>query len=228
MLNIQIPGAYCIGLLLSGLVMTAVLPAPVSAAEIRFVRPSVEVPVRRGQGTDYKIIKLVKDGDQVELLTENDAWARIRVGEAEGWMPKRFLSKEAPPVKLVQMLRSENEKIKQKNSELVEELTALKELQSSTGGELTACIAERDTLQAQYQNLEAATADVVAIQNKITETEQEIEDVRATLTAVQQQNSELKRKTSLTWFLAGGGVLLLGWLIGLFTGRSRRKRPSLL
>ena len=202
---------------------------PSGAEELRFVRPSVEVPVRRGQGTDYKIVRLVKDGDQVELLEEDDAWARIRIKSGvEGWMPKRFLSTEAPPVKLVQMLRTENDQLKQKNEALTEQLTALKELQANTGGELSACIAERDSIEGQYKILQADTADVVAIKNKMTATRQEIENMRTTLAAVQQQNNELKRKTSVTWFLAGAGVLFFGWIIGVFSGRSRKKRSSLL
>ena len=225
MLNKKIMGVFCIGLFLSGTVVTTA----VTAGEVRFVHPSVEVPVRRGQGTDYKIIKLVKDGDRVELLEEKDAWARILVDEkTEGWMPKRFLSSEAPPVKLVQILRVDNEQLKQKNAELDQELTDLKELQVDTGGELSACIAERDTIQSRYQTLEAETADVVAIKSKMDATEKEIEEVRSILAAVQQQNSELKRKSALAWFLAGGGVLLFGWIIGKFSGRSGKRKSSLL
>ena len=224
MLN-KIMRVLCIGLFLS----SSGLVASGAAAEVRFVRPSVEVPVRSGQGTEYRIVKLVKDGDQVELLEVDDAWARIRVGETtEGWLPKRFLGTEAPPVKLVQILRTENEQLKEKNAELARELTALKELQADTGGELSACIAERDLVHQQYQNLEADTADVVAIQDKRAATEKELAEVQATLTAVQQQNDDLQRKTALAWFLAGAGVLLLGWVIGVLTGRSRKRRPTLL
>lgn len=225
MFNKKITGAVCIGLLLT----VMVVGTPSIAEELRFVRPSVEVPVRRGQGTDYKIVRLVKDGDQVELLEEDDAWAKIRLkGGVEGWMPKRFLSSDAPPLKLVQMLRTENEQLKQQNTALNQELTGLKDLQANTGGELSACIAQRDTIEGQYEILQADTADVVAIKNKMTATQQEIETVRTTLAAVQQQNNELKRKTSITWFLVGGGVLLFGWIIGVFSGRSRKKRSSLL
>ena len=225
MFNKKITGTVCIGLLLTVMMVTT----PSVAEELRFVRPSVKVPVRRGQGTDYKIVKLVKDGDQVELLEEADAWARVRAkGGVEGWMPKRFLSSDAPPLKLVQMLRTENEQLKQQNSDLNQELTGLKDLQANTGGELSSCIAQRDTIEGQYKVLQADTADVVAIKNKMTATQQEIEKVRTTLAAVQQQNNELKRKTAVTWFLAGAGVLLFGWIIGVFSGRSRKKRSSLL
>jgi SH3 domain protein len=218
-------GPICIVLL----VLTTVVTVEVTAAEIRFVRPSVEVPVRKGQGIDYKIVKLVKDGDRVELLKEENAWARVRTGEKiEGWMPKRFLSSEPPPGKLVQMLRTDNEQLKKQNAELVAELTDSKGVQASSAGELSTCIVQRDTLQNRFQALEADAADVVAIKNKMVAAEKELTEVRAALTAVEQQNADLKRKTALTWFLAGGGVLLLGWIIGMFTGKSRRRRPSLL
>ncbi|MGA7278512.1 MAG: hypothetical protein WBW79_11280, partial [Desulfocapsaceae bacterium] len=53
-------------------------------------------------------------------------------------------------------------------------------------------------------------------------------DLQAQLSTVQQENEGLAKSQTLKWFLAGGGVLFLGWIIGLFSGRSRKKRSSLL
>jgi hypothetical protein len=55
-----------------------------------------------------------------------------------------------------------------------------------------------------------------------------MQKLQANLQNIQQQNEDLRRKTALTWFLAGGGVLLAGWIIGLITCRSKKRRPSLL
>ena len=41
------------------------------------VIPSAEVPVRRGQGTEYKIIAVIEDGTKVSFLDENEDWAKI-------------------------------------------------------------------------------------------------------------------------------------------------------
>ena len=200
-----------------------------AAGETRFVQPSVEVPLRRGQSTEYKIIKLIKDGDRVELLETGKSWAKIRVESgAEGWIPKRFLSKQAPPVKQVQILQAENGKLKKENSQLQEQLQELSGVQSTTGNELSACIAERDTLKTRYQTLTTETADVMAIRNEAEKTRQEMEQMQAAMQEVQQQNNDLRRKSALSWFLAGGGVLMVGWIIGLITCRSRKRRPSLL
>jgi SH3 domain protein len=171
----------------------------------------------------------VKSGDQVELLEEGDSWARVRLKNGiEGWMPKRFLAGDAPPFKRVQMLQAENERIQQQNRELNKELTELRELHLSSDSELSTCIARRDTIQADYQRLRTDTADVIAIQEEMAATKKEIESVRAVFAEVEQQNKELKRKTAVTWFLAGGGMILIGWIIGLITCRSRKRRQSLL
>ncbi len=213
------------GVFLLSLLMTAAAVAE----ETRFVYLSGDIPVRRGQGNGYKIVKMIKNGEKVDLLAENEGWAKIRAANGtEGWMVKRFLREEAPPFKLVQILRSENDQLIAKNTELNQELTELKELQATTGADLSACIAQRDTIDRNFKTLQADTTDVVAIKNKMAATEVEIKEVRSVLVAVQQQNTALKQKATLLWFLAGGGVLLLGWLIGLVTGGARKQRSSLM
>lgn len=199
------------------------------ASQTRFVRPSVEVPVRRGQGREFKILKLVKDGDRVELLQEADSWAKVRIGnKTEGWMPKRFLSTEAPPVKRVQILLKENRQLKEKNKQLGQQLDELQGVQTTTGGELAACIQERDTIRGEYQTLRADTADVIAVKTAMETTQKNMKKLQHQLQVVQQENDNLKRKTALSWFLAGGGVLFIGWIIGLITCRSKRRRPALM
>ena len=215
----------------SGLLFTATLTATaVVAQEMRYVQPSVDIPVRRAGGHEYKIVKIVKDGDRVTLLEESGDWAKIRVANGkEGWMVKRFLSVSPPPLKQIKILRTENEQLKAHTTVLEQELAEIKKVQISTGGELNACISRRDTVLADYQTLLADTTDVVALKNKMIATTKEIEDVQAVLVNVQQENNELKRNTAVTWFLIGGSVFLLAWLIGLLTGRSsKRKRSSLL
>jgi SH3 domain protein len=199
------------------------------AGETRFVRPSVEVPVRRGQGREYKIVKLVRDGDQVELLKEGDSWARVRVASgAEGWMPKRFLSRQAPPTRQVQILQAANDKLKQENDRLRQQMEELSTMQSTTGNELSTCIAQRDEINTRFQTLQADTADVMAIRNEADTAKKDLQQLQTALQDIRQQNEDLRRKTALSWFLAGGGVLLVGWIIGLITCRSKKRRPSLL
>jgi SH3 domain protein len=224
MSKLQISGLILTVLMLLGIVL------PISAvAEERYVRPNLDVPVRRGQGNQYKILKLAKNGELVELIKEGDSWAQVKLSSGTtGWLPKRFLSIEAPPEQLVKILRAENDRLQERDKQLTLELNELKELHSNAGGELSSCIAKRDSLEAEYKRLQTDTADITAINNKVAATEKEIESVQAAMQTVKLQNNELKRKTAVTWFLAGGGVLFLGWIIGLITCRTKRRRSSLL
>ena len=232
---------FCSGLFLSvGLLATvAVAQDPTAAVEepavavekptavkkMRYVENNNAVPVRRGQGKDYKIIKWIRGGDQVQILKENEKWIQIQTQKgATGWLNTSYIAKVAPPIKRVKLLLAENEQLKEKNSTLAEELTVLKDVKMSTGGELSACIARRDTIKSDFQALQADTQDVVAIQNKMSATTKIIEDVRAVLADVQQENKELKRNTAVTWFLVGSGVFLFAWFLGLLTGKSSRKK----
>ena len=92
-------------------------------AESRYVKPSAEVVLRTGEGREYKVIGLVKDGDAVELLQEGDSYAMVRLADGkEGWMLKRFLSVQPPLSTIVESLRAENEKMKAEKAEALKKL----------------------------------------------------------------------------------------------------------
>lgn len=198
-------------------------------AKTSFVKPSSEVVVRRGQGTDYKIIAMVKDGALVEFLEESDNYARVRLANGkEGWMLKRFLSDEPPLKEIVVSLRTEKEALKQKELETNQKLEAITSTLSQTEQQLDATLEERDRLKAEYQTLQEDTADVVQIKTTLDKTARANKALSQKIAIIKQENDNLRNDYALKWFLAGGGVLLLGIIIGRMTGNSRRRKPSLL
>lgn len=172
------------------------------AAEVKFVRPDLDIPVRRGRSEQYKIIKFVKDGNQVDFLEENGNWAKVRLqGGTEGWMLKRYLSDEKPPAEQVRELREENEQLKDSNKKMTTNLKKIKELQQAGSEELENC----------QRKAEEKLASGLSECNKI----------KDEYNASQEFNK-------IIWFLSGAGVLLIGWLIGRFAGSSQKKRNRLL
>jgi SH3 domain protein len=172
------------------------------ATEIKFVRPDLDIPVRRGRGSQYKIMKFVKDGNQVELFEENGNYAKVRLQNGtEGWMLKRYLSDEKPPVEQVRELRKENEQLKTGNEKLTRNLKEIKELQQDSSEEL--------------ERLQTSAKEELALGLS------ECNKIKDKYKASQEVNK-------IMWFLSGGGVLLAGWLIGHFARGSQRKRNRLL
>ncbi|MDU9047892.1 MAG: TIGR04211 family SH3 domain-containing protein [Candidatus Electrothrix sp. Rat3] len=185
------------------LVLLAGTTGTATATEIKFVHfTDSNIPVRRGKGEQYKIIKFVKDGNQVEFFEENGNWAKVRLQNGtEGWMLKRYLSDEKPPVEQVRELREENEQLKDSNKKMTTNLKKIKELQQAGSEELENC----------QRKAEEKLASGLSECNKI----------KDEYNASQEFNK-------IIWFLSGAGVLLVGWLIGRFAGSSQKKRNRLL
>ncbi len=194
-----------------------------------YVVPHAEIPLRTGQGMEYRIIELVPDGTKVELLEEGEKWVRIRTPKGnEGWILKRYLSSETPLKDVVAALRVQKERLGKKVAVLSDNLKQTKRDLDECRQELSACEGERDRVQYEYKSLREDAADVLQIKQALDQTTDELNMVRQELAAVKEENEHLKNNERIKWFMAGGGILLVGWLIGLVMGRNRRRRPSLL
>lgn len=191
-----------------------------------YVKPSAEVPIRSGQGADFKILAVVPDGMTVELLEEIDPWARVRTpGGTEGWLLKRYLTSEPPLSSIVASLQAENARLKETG--LSRKYNELSTAHTQSEQQLSACRAERDEARNNYETLRQDTADVITIQKKLADATSELQETREKLTALEGAKSKQQRNTSILWFAAGGGVMLSGWFMGMLTSRSRKKKTTL-
>ncbi len=198
-------------------------------ARTYYVQPSSEVVVRTGQGNSFKIIAMVKNGVSVEYLEENKDYAKVRLANGkEGWMLKRFLSKEPPLKEIVVSLRAEKKEMQQKELESDQKFEAISSTLIQTEKELDSTLEERNQIKADYQTLQEDTANVMQIKNNQKKTARENKMLAEKLALMEQESENLKNDNALKWFLAGGGVLLIGIIIGRMTSRSRRRKPSLL
>ena len=233
MRNKQFPG-FCLAAL------SVLLFACSALAETLFVAPSSEITMRRGKGTDFKIIAVIKDGTPVELLEESDDWAQVQLeGGRQGWVLRRYLSDEPPLGQQVELLQREKEVLSETSQGLklrLDQLTTekeeienrLREEKEQVENEFSACLAERTTINDKYLLLQEDTADVIQTKTNLEEARSKVAGLEEQLTRLQEENERLSRTETLKWFLAGGGVLFVGWLIGLISRKSKKKRSSLL
>ena len=215
-----------VGLLI---VIGSVFPGSVHSAEIRYVKPTAEIAVRRGQGTEFRIIAMVKDGTTVELIEATDDYAKVRLANGkEGWMLKRFLSNEPPLDKLVVQLQEENAQATSQEEQARADAELLGKRLIEVEEELRNTLVQRDQLENSYSRLEEDTADIVKIKEGMARVSEENNELKSALASVAQENDKLKKKDAINWFLAGAGVLLVGMILGRLTSKSRKRKPSLL
>ena len=206
--------------------LQAIVLFPADApAETRYAKPALDVVVRESQSIRSKIVATVNLAEPVELLEGNNEWSRIKVANgASGWVRTRNLS-NAPfvPTEAFQP-GSVSGKV------LMDAETAFKEVNAANSQlkqELASCTTDRNTLEDKYTTLTNDPESILHTRNSLEDARSQLEVVEEKLAQAQIENKALKMKQSIMWFLAGGGALFLGWLVGRFSGNGRKKRSSL-
>ena len=193
------------------------------------VKPSSEVPLRRGQGTEFKIDAVISDGTQVSLIEVEGDWAKVMLdGGKEGWILKRYLSDEKPLRDQVVELVQNKVELEEKLIETESQLAELMQVHSQTEQDLVVCMDDRGTIKNDYVQLQQDTADVVQTKKNLIAAEKQLNELGNNLATLQMENKSLKNQSSLIWFLSGSGVLLVGLLIGVIFGKKSKKRYSSL
>jgi SH3 domain protein len=102
-----------------------------SAADTKFISGNTHISVKDTFEKPNKNVGTVKTGDQVEILEENDHFARIRTNyNVAGWISLQFLQTEAPKNESNNKLKEEIAILKKKNNQN----SAIQASLSSEGG----------------------------------------------------------------------------------------------
>jgi len=186
-------------------------------AETRYIVDQAKFPMRAGQSTAHKIVRLLPSGAAVELLEQSkDGYSHIRTaGGKEGWILSRYLMKVPAARDRLEKFEQElsqlgtlkkqkvqaergNRRLNSENSKLVKELALLKK----TAAAAAEMIAENKSLKS----------DAEASKKALEEFRHETDDIT---------NSAHQR-----WFMLGGGAILIGVLLGLILPYVRLRRKK--
>ena len=186
--------------------------------------------LRRGQGSDFKIDAVISDGTKVELLEVDGDWAKIQLANGkEGWTLRRYLSDKKPLQDQIVELEQEKKVLEEKLAQTNNRLAQLTDVNSGTAQDLNACLVERDGVKNDFERLQQDTTDVVQTKELLTTTEKRLSEMSERLVGLEVENTEMKKNSSMRWFLTGGGVLLAGLFLGIIMGkRSKRRYGSLM
>lgn len=94
-------------------VLAICFAAPALAAEPGWVGSQIQLNLRTGPGTEYRIVGSVETGDRVSILERKTKWTRVRLPNGEkGWIPVGYLEPRPPPVLELAELRKEVAKLR--------------------------------------------------------------------------------------------------------------------
>lgn len=191
-------------------------------AQTLYVTDKLEVPLRAGTSTRYKIVRMLESGDQVQVLKHDKESGHSQVKTADGttgWILTRYLMNE--PMPRERMIRAEKalEPLKAENAQLKEQLQALSGTQQEANARFSKLQEENQRLSQELAQIHKTAANAIAIDRRNRELEKQMVDLERELQLVEQENQSMSDGNAQAWFLRGAGVLLLGGILGLIIPR---------
>ena len=181
--------------------------SPLAAKDI-YVSGITKITMRTGPGVEHKIVAMLTSGSKLETIEYRQDWSQVRTQDDKtGWVLTRFLTEEVPQDRMVQQLKSENERL----MAVLEQAEEKKKVLADENGVLV-------DIEEKYKKLEQASADYLKLNASYKALLKESQDQKDHILTLEKNMSNEEK----LWFLSGAGVFIVGLIIGWSTRRKRR------
>jgi len=210
-------------------VIATALVGPAAFAQSAWVTDQFEITLRSGPSTSNAIQLMVSSGTRLEVIERDDesGYTRVRTqGGTEGWVLSRYLMSEPSAREQLEQLTSQLTNANSRGSSLDSQLGAIRSEYDSAKQQIAALEREKTAAETELAEIKRTAANVLAIseQNKSLMDQLTAAQIRAD--TLEQENRALASQTTRYWFMAGGLVLLVGFLLGIWLPRIQWQRRS--
>ena len=202
---------------------------PLYAVETGYITDEFEVTLRSGTSTSNSIVRMLRSGEALTIL-EEDLVSQYTLVETkdgkQGYVLSRFLM-DIPAAK--QTLQEREANFAQQKLLLEERAAEVAELKQMLDSEKTDNDALNSTLRASEQELSqirTAAQDTLNILEQNKQLQTAVEQLNQEKTQLNETNAELSDSTRLDWFVRGGAVSLIAFVIGIVVTRIRWKKQD--
>ena len=193
-----------------------------------YVSDVLKLTLRTGPSIENKIISVIDSGQEMEVIKFGDEWSQVQLPNGkQGWVLSRYLTpNETHNIKL-ERLEAKHKNLMIQAAELLEENNRLQTETERLSTEFKAAQKELAKTQSDYEALKTEDAEFLTLKADYNRAASQLAEQTAKAKQLEEELSSLEMNTYIKWFLAGSGVLIVGFLIGFSTKRQRR-RPALV
>ena len=171
---------------------------------------------------------MLESGQRVRVVELHDDWSLVENSDGkQGWVLTRFLTDSEPKSSLLEKLRAKHESLSEQAKVLRQENETLKSENGVLKSELETNKKALEELSSSYKTLKAESAEFIELKTREQEARVKVDELSLKTEKLEKEASRLRTRQSIRWFVAGAGVLFVGFVIGLVS-RSKRRRSSLL
>lgn len=190
-----------------------------AVADTRYVADQLIITLREGMGNQYRVLRTLKTDTPMEVLEEEGRYLRVRLNDGtEGYVLKQYISAKRPKSERLKELQAEVERLTTQAAEHADVLAQAEQAR-----------AEVEQLQEQLNVKEEELAEIRELSDNALMLDKERKRLQRELEAAQKELNKLRKENrtmlstvSVKWFLAGGGTLFIGWLMGKLSRRKKR------
>jgi len=206
-----------------------ILTVPAAYGEPAWVSDEFEITLRTGPSTGNAIQLMLNSGMRLEVLERDPETGYSRVSTpagTEGWVLTRYLMNEQSAREQLEILTSELTNANSRGTSLGSQLTAIKGEYDAANSRIETLEREKSAAENELAEVKRTAANVLGIneQNQLLIDQLATAEIRAD--TLEQENRQLASQTTRYWFLAGGMLVLLGIILGIWLPRIRWQRRS--
>ncbi len=201
-----------------------------------YVSDMLILTFRQGPGPSYQVLKTLESNTPLEILDEENGYFQARLSSGEtGWVDQQFVMFYTPKAQIIAQLEQEKQVLETQLQELTasrdtltNQSAALKSAQEKAQQQNNILADRLAASQKQYASLAAASEDVTEIMEKNKRLEAQNNQLSRDIALLENASGQVLKTGMIKWFLAGFGVIFLGWILGQSVSSGRRKKNSLL
>jgi SH3 domain protein len=206
---------------------------PVSSvmAETQYVSDVLIISVKEGQDPNAPAVGYLRSATPLEVLEETEEQMRIQTETGlQGWVRKKFIVAEKPKAVIIKELEekisllesniktlqdgSDSQNLETKISGFKQEIASLTDTLKKESMLRLALQKELKQINAKYQQLSNKSKDNASTSKELASLKKENKVLKDKIASQPAMDSQSMLSGNMKWFLIGGGVLLLGFLIG--------------
>ncbi len=198
----------------------------VAFAETAYITEKLEIPVRSGESREYRIIRYLQAGAQVEMLqTHESGYTKIRDERGrEGFVLGRYLVDRAPSFVIAGRLEAEVAKQRETIKRLQQDIEALTAQNKSSNESVRMAKDQLAEKEVELKEFLATAGDSITLRNRLLALETERQVLLADNETLRAEKLAARDDSFKSWFALGAITLAVGWFVGLLMPRVRRSR----
>ena len=200
-------------------------PFGFASAETQYVTDMLILNLRDNPSKEYKVITGLKTNTPVEVLEERGRYLRVQTKDGEeGWVPKQYITAKTPKPLIIEQLKKQIDRLKEKIGRLEESRASLrndldiaglkrKELEKKANTyrqEASLTSLELNQVTKQHNTLRDQSGNVVKLMAECDRLRAENGHLNAEVVYLRQEIARPKPTAKHWWILGGWKIMVSG------------------